>query len=326
MSRATGRIKPASIASLGALLAVLVLGIAYLTFGVLRAEPFAHYTTARLLVHGSGGVNPGTPVLLTGIRVGRVTEVSREADGVRIELRISGDHRIPAASDIRIENLSALGEPYIEFRPTDDRGPYLSDGQVLDTRKLAAPVLIPELSVRAVEFVAQLDPARISSLTATLDRALRGTEAQMPRLQRATTLLAATILSRTDTFRQLLTDLQTMGADMDWTGPTLATSGPYWSQFGTRIDQLINDASTLFEVGDAPHDYLNGDGVVPVLNRLADLMTRLGPDMAELAPILAPLTAEATPVLGRLDIGALISQAVNSVGAEGAIHLRVDLK
>lgn len=326
MSRGAGRISVSSVMSLSALAAVLVLGAAYLAFGVLRAEPFAHYTTARMLVRNSGGAGVGTPVLLTGIRVGQVTDMSRSGGGVEIALRIDGDRRIPAASAIRIENLSALGEPYIEFQPADDRGPYLRDGQLLDTRETTAPVQIPELSARAVEFIDRLDPVAISSLTATLNTALSGTEGQIPRLQRATTLLAATILSRTDTLRGLLTDLQTAGADMTWTGDALATSGPYWSVFGSRLDALINNAAKLFEVGDAPGDYLNGDGVVPFFNRLADLLTTLGPAASQLSPMLAPLTAQAGPALSRVDIGALISQALGTVGDDGAVHLRIDLK
>lgn len=320
------RVKPASVASLGALAAVLIIGIAYLSFGVLRFDPFAEHTTGRMLLANSGSIGPGAPVLLTGIRVGEVTGVQKAHSGVEVVFQINEGYQVPANSTVKIENLSALGEPYIEFKPTDNRGPYIQDNQLLDTRDIQAPMLIPELSSRAVEFINQLDPAVMSRLVGTVDTALAGTEAQVPKLERATKLLAATILSRTDLIRQLLTDLQTAGADMEWTGPSLIAAGPYWTEFGERIEDVIGAGADLFEVGDAPNQYLTGDGLLPFLDRLTALLTKLGPELSELVPVLAPVAAQATATLGQLDIGALISQAVNTVGDDGAIHLRINVK
>lgn len=316
-------VRPISLASLGALLLVLALGSTYLTLGVLRYDPWREYTTARLLVARSGGLGTGAPVLLTGIRVGEVTAVRRSTTGAEVEFRFSATHRIPADSLITIENLSALGEPYLEFAPKAEHGPYISDHQVLDTAR--TPVSIPEVSTRVVKFIQQLDPAAIGSLVHTVDTALAGTDTEIPRLEHATTLLAATLLSRTDTIRQLLADLQTTGADMEWTGPALAESGPKWAEFGDKLNQLIKSAGTVFDQGDIPKDYLTGDGIVPVLHLLDGLVGKLGPSLAELAPVLAPMVAQSTTALGRLDIGALITQALGAVG-DDAIRLHITTK
>ncbi|WP_084524084.1 MlaD family protein [Nocardia inohanensis] len=322
----TRRVRPASIASLTAMLAVLLLGASYLTFGLLRFDPFAEHITARLLLANSGTVRDGTPVLLTGIEVGRVTEVHKVADGVEVRFRIDEDFRVPATSAVRIENLSALGEPYIEFRPASDAGPYLSDNQLLDARTVAAPMLIPDLSAKVVQVVGQFDPKAIANLVATLDRAFAGTEGQLPRVERASTLLAATVLSRTSLIRQLLTDLQTAGADMAWTGPALADSGPYWSLFATRVDSLVTTASRLFEVGDSPDDYLRGDGLVPFLKQLDEFLAKNGPGFAQLAPMLRPMITQTTDAIAPLDISALISTALATVGDDGTVHLQVGVK
>ncbi|MFB8004854.1 MlaD family protein [Nocardia sp. NPDC056000] len=321
-----GRPKTSSIVSLGALAGVLLIGIAYLGLGVLRYDPFADLTRVRMVLANSGSIGIGTPVLLTGIPIGTVTTVRRGTAGVEVSLEFAGAHHIPVSSAVKIENLSALGEPYIDFQPPDTRGPYLRDGQQLDTAKVQVPLLIPDLSVKAVQFIRQLDPATMTSLVHTLDTTLTGTEAQLPQLERATSLLAATLLSRTGTIRQLLTDLQTTGADMDWTGPALAASGPYWSLLGQRLEELITTASRVIEKGDAPHDYLTGNGVVPFLNQLNATMTRLGPEFTQLVPVLQPLTADATSSLGRLDISALIAQALGTVGDDSAVHLRLSVK
>lgn len=319
-------IRPASAASLGAILLVLVFGIGYLSVGVLGVDPFREQLTAHLLVRNSGGLGVNSPVMRTGIRIGKVTRIVRTADGVQVDFQIDGAHRIPVTSSVVIENLSALGEPYLEFKPRHDQGPYVHDGQRLDARAERAPVLIPQLSVKVVDFIGQLDPKAIARLVGTLDTALKGTEGEVPRLERSTRLLAATLLSRSAALRQLSADLQATGADMEWTGPALAASGPAWGAFGGRIDALINTAATVFEVGDAPNDYVNGDGVVPFLHRLADLLNRIGPQMSELAPVLAPMAGQIDGALGRLDISALLTQALATVGDDGALHLRIDVK
>lgn len=320
------RVKPGSIASLAAIAAVLLIGSSYLIFGLLKINPLAEHITARMLLANSGTLGTSTPVLLTGIQVGEVTAVHKVTDGVEIRFRVDAPYRIPAASEVRIENLSALGEPYLEFRPTADTGPYISDNQILDARSAAAPTLIPDLAAKAVAVIDQLDPKAITSLVTTFNQALTGVEAEIPRLERANTLLAATILSRTTLLRDLLLDLQASGADMTWAGPALTSSGPEWTRLGTSLEELITVAANFFEKGDAPRDYLTGDGLVPFLQRVDALITELGPGMLELAPILRPMTAPLPAALASLDISALISTALGTVGDDGTVRLQVTVK
>lgn len=323
------KIRPSSWASLGAIAAVLVLSTGYLAFGLLKHEPFAQFTNARVLMANSGTVSVGTPVLLTGVQVGRITAVRNVPDGVEIGFRITSPYRIPVASEVRVENLSALGEPYVNFRPTTHRTPtsretvYISDGQVLDARGAPAPTLIPELATRLVAVIDQLDPAAITGLVSTVDQALDGTESAIPTIERANTLLAAAVISRTPLIYRLLDDLQTAGADMKWAGPALAASGPHWSDMGERLDELINVAARLFEVGDAPQQYLTGDGIVPFLQRVEQLLADIGPEMAELAPVLEPIVGHAADSLAPVNISALISAALASVGKDGAIRVQL---
>jgi hypothetical protein len=242
-----------------------------------------------------------------------------------VELRIGSTHKIPANSTISIENLSALGEPYVEFAPSSDRGPYIQDNEVLDTHQIETPMSVPEVAVRVVELLDQFDPDAVSSMVGTAGDALSGIEPLLPGLERSTKLLAATILSRTEPFRRLLTDLQTLGADMAWTGPGLRDSGPEFAAFGTHIEAILNTGARLFEVGDSPAMYLTGDGIVPFLKDTTAFLDKTGPSLAELVPVLQPFADDAVTVGGPLDISTLISQAVNTVGDDGAVHLQIEV-
>ncbi|MFE3229391.1 MlaD family protein [Nocardia sp. NPDC059228] len=312
--------------SLGSIVLVLVLGVAYMVVGVLQFEPRAEFTTVRMLLANSGGVAPNTPVLLTGVEVGKVTAVTKAASGVEIALRIDHRYQVPVSSAVRVEDLSALGEPYIEFEPSSKNGPYLSNNQVLNTRNVTEPTSIPQLSHRLVELVGQLDPKAINSIVTTFDQGLADTDTAIPTLERSTKLLAATLLSRTDTIKQALVDSQTIGGDMAWVGPGLAETGPKWTGFGTLIDRLIVEGSKFFEAGNAPQMYETGDGLLPFVAALTAFLNKVGPSMAELTPVVTPLATVLNGVGGQFDISTLISQAVSTVGDDGALHLQLNVK
>ena len=311
--------------SLSAIAAVLVLGIAYMTVGVLHLDPRRGYFTADMRLDNSGGLGANSPVLYDGVQVGRTQAVRTQATGVLVRLRIDDRYHIPASSAVRIEQLSALGEPYIEFAPTTGDGPYLRDGQVIAADRIQMPMTITALSARLVQLMDQLHPEAVSHLVGTFDTALSGTDAAMQTLQRSTDLLAATLLSRTEAVRRLFSDMQAMGADMAWVGPSLAEAGPQLGDFGTSLTKIVESGSILAGRRPVP-DYFTGTGLVPFLKDLNTLMQKIGPDVAPLAPVLQPVVNGAVAHAPRIDISTLISQALQNTDPDGTLHFRIKLK
>ncbi|MVU76710.1 MCE family protein [Nocardia sp. ET3-3] len=316
---------PRTLLSFSAIAAVLLLGIGYMTVGVLHVDPRRAYFTAELRLENSGGLGVDSPVLLTGIQIGRAESVDKQAHGVRVRLRIDDRYRVPLASDVRIEQLSALGEPYLEFAPRSAAGPYLADGQVISADRVHAPTTVTDLAARVVDLMNQLHPESIGRLVDTFDRALAGTDAAVTTLQRSTDLLAATLLSRTASIRQLFSDLQAMGGDMDWLGPSLAAAGPELGKFGVTLNDIVANGAALAESRPVA-SYFTGDGLTPFLKSLDSLMAQIGPGLAPLGPALEPVVRDAVQRTPALDISALIGQALQGVGDDGAVHLRVGLK
>ncbi|WP_280347165.1 MlaD family protein [Nocardia neocaledoniensis] len=313
-------------ASLAALAGVLLIGISYLTFSVVGVDWFTRYTRLTMVLADSGSLGPRSPVLLSGIRVGEVTGVRTVATGVEVALRVDDEYRIPVASTAVIENLSALGEPYVQFVPTRAGAPYLADGQTIETSAVRTPTSLPEVARRVTELLNQLDPSTIRSLIDTFSQGLAGTEAIMPQLARSTSLLAATLLSRTDKIRALLTDLQTLGGEMDWTGAALADAGPEWGALGGTFDDAAEAVAAWANIGDVPTDYTTGTGLVPFLDQLRDWVDRVGPELSALVPVLAPLAQNSTSALRRIDLGSLISQALEAVGEDGRLRVQIHVK
>ncbi|MFI6866484.1 MlaD family protein [Nocardia sp. NPDC050406] len=322
--------KPNTLLSLASIAVILVVGCVYLTFGVVRVTWFQEQVRASMIVPESGGLLPRSKILLSGVEVGQVTSVEHVAEGVAVAFRIDAKYRIPTASAVRIEGLSGLGEAYVEFDPPSGEGPYLRDGQVVHATELAAPVSIPDIARTTTELLRQLDPPALASLVDTFSAAVDGTDAVIPQLSRSTTLLASTLLARTEVIRRLLIALQANATDMDWTGPAMRQAAEPWAQFGPRVVEVAASIAAIIRAGNVPHSFLEDTpetiGLAPFLREITVRLERIGPEVAPLAPLLQPVFALVPPLLGRLDLGSLISQALHATTPDGTLRLQINVK
>ncbi|RJO79379.1 MCE family protein [Nocardia panacis] len=317
--------KLGSLASLGGIAAITALGASYLTFGVVRADPFAEYTNASMVLKDSGGLGVGSPILLTGIPVGKVTAVDNSAAGVEVRFRVDGAQHLPTDSTITIEHLSALGEPYVQFVPKTQGGPYLRDGQRLDTRSVTAPLSIPQAARLVTRTMNQLDPKVVGSLLNTASGALSGTQSTIPGLARSGDLLAATIMSRSPRIAELLNSFQYAAGDIAWAGPATSAAAPNLVRFGASLEELVEAVGRLVNQPNTPQMYLEGNGLVPFLQQVNERLDKVGPEVRSMLPGLRPLTDSLTATGPEIDISALIAQALAQTG-EDAVKVRVTVK
>nr|WP_232017340.1 MlaD family protein [Nocardia asteroides] len=306
-------------------MSVLILGVGYLTFGVLRIDVFSDSINVTLRVPQAGSLLVGSPILLRGVRVGEIASIEKAERGVEMQLALESRYRIPATGTATVEDLSGLGEPYIEFVPKNGAGPYLTDGQRLDAVQVILPRSIPDVAQTVTGLLEQLNPQAISNIVKTLDQALTGTDTVMPRLAASTTLLSETILSRSPAIRSILVDLQTMGADMAWAGPGMAAAGPLWDEAGMWGALIADSIARLARIGTMPDDYLQGNGVVPFLGEVTEYLSRIGPDLQELAPAVQPLADSAAMSMPQIDISDLIARALSATG-DSALNVRIGIK
>ncbi|RDI62924.1 MlaD family protein [Nocardia pseudobrasiliensis] len=317
--------KLGSLASLGGIVAITVLGASYLTFGVVRANPLADFTHATMVLTNSGGLAVNSPVLLTGIEVGRVSSVSNSGGGVEVGLKLAADRHVPTDSTVTIEHLSALGEPYVEFRPNSDGGPYIRDGQQLKTANVRMPLSIPEVARLATKTLNQLDPKVVGSLVSTAEQSLTGTDGAIPNLERSGDLLAAAIMSRNPKIVSLLNSFQNTAADMDWVGPSFSAAAPEWVKFTQALNELVAHVGRM--VDSEPIDqYTTGNGIAPFTEKNIAALRELQPELSSLPTVLRPLIDAIVGAAPRIDISSLISQALADVDSDGAVRVRVAVK
>lgn len=319
-------IRPGSLASWIAISVVLVVGSAYLAFGVAKVDWLKDYTRASMTIPDSVGLMPRSPVLLSGIRVGQVTSVRNTGHGVLVEFRIEDTYRVPVTSAVRIETLSALGEPYIEFTPTVAGGPYLRDGQAVDTRRVRTPTSLPDFARTMTELLEQLHPETMKALVSTMAQGLSGVDTMIPPLARSTSLLTSTLLARTDLIRRMLDDLQAHAADMWWVESAMTDAAGPWGAFGPKLNDVAAGVAEVIRVGKMPDDYTTGTGLIPFLHEVTAYLETAGPELRQLIPVLTPLASTAAGSLHSIDLSSLITQALNSTTSDGALRLQLTVK
>ncbi|WP_460725026.1 MlaD family protein [Nocardia heshunensis] len=315
-----------SVLSLSAIAAIFVVGTAYLTFGIARVGWFQQYTTASLEMSDAFNLVPRSPILLSGLRVGEVTEVQNSAGGVHVNFRVRSEYRIPVDSIVTIEYLSALGEPYLEFQPQRAGAPYLKNGAHVDSTSIRQPVSIPEMAGTVTRLLEQFDPQSLGSLVTTFSQSMSGTEAVMPDLIRASNLLAATLLSRAPQLDTLLQNMQVPGPDVAKAGADMAAAGPKWGEFGVKVQELVKSLEVVMNARPVPDAYTTGDGILVVLPKITDYLRTIGPDLGAAYPVVAPLLTQAVNSLPGIDLSALIAQALQSVKPDGGIRLQIQVK
>ncbi|MGH3517279.1 MAG: MCE family protein [Haloechinothrix sp.] len=121
-----------------ALVSVLYVGGKYAGLDRLLGSP-GYPVTVELT--DSGGIFVNSLVTYRGITVGRVTALNLTDAGVDVEVSISDDApSIPADTTATVTNRSAVGEQYLDLRPTDAEGPYLEPGSVIGNDNTRIPI------------------------------------------------------------------------------------------------------------------------------------------------------------------------------------------
>jgi len=126
---------------------------------------------------GTAGVSSASEVAYLGVHYGQVDTVELEDGKVVITMDIDRGKRIPAGSEARIFRKSAVGEPYIDFRPPEgyDRGgPYLQAGDVVPMSRTSVPLEFSELLRSASRVLSAVEPEQTRTLVHELAVALNG--------------------------------------------------------------------------------------------------------------------------------------------------------
>ena len=165
--------------SVVALIAVLLVGGAYLLVGIAKVKPWDSQYTLMVSVPASGGLLDTSPVLVRGVPVGRVTHIGVSARKLEIRMSINSDKGIPRNSRLNIQNLSIAGEQYVNFVPESDDGDLYRNGDVIPEDLVHVSTSIPEGLPKLAQVADALDSDSIDQLNTTIAEAVNGRDADL---------------------------------------------------------------------------------------------------------------------------------------------------
>ena len=257
-------------------LAVVVAGVRYA--GLWEAIHPTSYEV-RVELARRGGIFERAEVTYRGVTVGRVSEVDFRRDGVVAVLAIDDEWRIPAELVASVHNRSAVGEQYVDLVPSQEGGPFLADGDVIEAADTTTPVTTGELLVAVDDFLRSVPREDLAVVIRELDTTFAGAGRDLRALIRnGTTILDAAERALPDTQR-LLVDA----------GTVLQTQ----SDQAALITAALRDLAVLTAVfGD------QDDDVRTILVRAATAADQLRLLAEGLAPHLPPLLGDLAAVAG----------------------------
>lgn len=227
----------------------------------------------------SGGIFSNASVTYRGVPVGTVGAVDLQTDGVRVELRLRRDARVPADLTAVVANRSAVGEQYVDLRPHVDAGPYLSAGSTIARNRTSTPLPVETLLANLDSLVRSIGTDNLAVVIDELGTAFEGNEAALRRLLDANSALLA--------------------AAQQHLPQTLA---------------LIRDGRTVLETQAASADEIRRWAAA--LAKLTGTLRSADPDLRRLLANGPPAASEVTQLLRGLDpaIGTLLGNLVTING------------
>ena len=133
---------------------MVYVGASYL--GVVDRVLWRGYTV-HVALPQSGGLFEGSEVTYRGVKIGKVDDMTVERGGLKVDVRLNEDARVPASSPVFVYNLSAVGEQYLSFEPTSNDGPMLKDGDTVRGTQESLPVSEEALMANLSDFVGSVD-------------------------------------------------------------------------------------------------------------------------------------------------------------------------
>ncbi len=124
--------------------------------------------TLRLKSTNVAGIGSGANVLLSGVKVGRVSHVELDPDGktVTIYLQIFKKYRLYQDAQFEIEEFGFLGDQFIAIYPGVDHGRELRDGDVVEC---SPPFNMQAAMARASDTIARIGQATTNVNAAVSD-------------------------------------------------------------------------------------------------------------------------------------------------------------
>lgn len=308
--------------SVAGMAALALASFAYMDHLGLETGLMEHAHTASMSVPDTNGLVVGSRVLLRGVQIGHVTSITSSAQGVSVAMNYDNTYRIPAASNFRVDNLSALGEAYIAVTPNTESGPYLANHATIDPADVTTPTTFKELSARLTRMLEQVDPDKIGDIFSELNVSLPDDTRVLGNLNRAGELLATMITNQADSLTTVFNAMQPLLLGSGKVPGDLADTTPNIAQFGSGFTVVLNGIRDAQVKG--PVRIGIRDGASPLIDNLQGFLDKNATDLHTLGVDLLPGVRAGAAAMSTVNVGQLLDNtlAATESGDSLTIHLR----
>ena len=312
-------VKTRDVASYVVLAAIVAVVLTYFATLGLRVYPPPDRTNLSMDVPDVNGIVVDSNVLLRGAPVGKVTGTRTSTGAATIDFYVDGRYHVPVDTEVRLENLSALGESYVELMPRSDDGQMLRNDQRISAESVVQPPSISELATSVVRVLNQLDPDALKRIISESNIALPDPNEVLPNLSRASSQFNNMLNGLNGQGRALLSNFQALLVNAEWVNPDLTSITPELQLTGQRWQDFFKHLPILFARNN-PENISNLNNLV---SRIQGLLDDRGGDLKVLGEAFQPKLNEIAGVLMNFDSGQILDHFLQQVPAEGAITLRV---
>jgi phospholipid/cholesterol/gamma-HCH transport system substrate-binding protein len=308
------------VVSFAAFAAIIVFVLGYFATLGIRVKPPSERANLTMEVADINGLEVGSNVLLRGVPVGKVTKTGTSIQAATINFYIEGRYRVPVDSQIRLENLSALGESYISLIPRRAGGAMLHDGQHIAATAVTAPPSISELTTSVVRVLNQLNPPALKRIVGETNTALPDPVAVLPNLSRASTLLRNTVADFHGSGRAVLDNVQTLLKHAEYVAPALTGLTPRTTELGVWVQDIDKQAVVFVDGKPGGAEVANLNKLV---RRIQLFLDDRGPDLKVLGEAFQPKLNAIAAALSNFDTGQILDHVLAAVPPDGVMTLRV---
>ena len=243
---------------------VFLVAIAYLFAAVLDQPLTSRPITLEVHLEQTGGLFEGSAVTYRGIKVGKVTEIVPEDEGVVATVRLSSGTDIPKDSVAKVRSLSPVGEQYLDFQPNTADGPFLEDGASIPAESTDLPKSLSSTVVAVNKVLRQIDDKKLRVVLGELSTALAGTGDDLGRiLDQGTDLLATLdevwpetnrVIDTSGTVLRIVSDnageLRDLGVKAKQFAAFLRSYEPEWQRVLDRTPKQLDQLKALVQDAD----------------------------------------------------------------------------
>lgn len=309
------------IVTLAVLSIISLVGAVYMAFGVLDIASTNKTHHMTLMLNSSGGLMSTSQVTLRGIKVGRVTNIQATPSGLAVSMALDSGYPIPVDSQVSVQNLSAAGEQYVEFKPVRIEAPYYSDGAVIPASKAAPVYTVSDLLQKGN---ALMQAMNTDDLQTTLNNVAAGfidNTKTMDQLATTTRLFAQMVQDDKHYLAELVGNLSaiTNGLGDIRAGEVLKESAktiPDSVEGLVSLVQVIEKLEPLVEAG-------AGDGkpLTDLVDKLIDYVNALSGPLSEFTTVLEPIVAPLRDI--KLDAGHWLDFWDSTFNNQGGVRVHL---